>query len=453
MNDDESRNDMEESSQSIDEMSMTVQKIPEIPQTHWEKRERFHELPRAEAEDLFLNLTAHDQAELYLEIDPSLRRSWIRLLAPDDTVDLIQELEPDLRTEALSLLDHQTRLEVLALLAYAEDKAGGLMNSRFARLRPDISVEEAIRYLRVQVREQVETIYYAYVLGRDQKLLGVVSINELFVARPDRMVSEVMSSEDLVTVDEEMEQENIAHLFSDTGLIAIPVVDSEYRVKGIVTMDDIVDVVQEEATEDIQKLGGMEALDAPYLKIDLLSMIKKRAGWLLMLFFGEMLTATAMGHYESQISKAVVLALFVPLIISSGGNSGSQATTLIIRSMALGEVRLKDWWRVAAREMASGITLGLILGTVGFIRIMLWQAIDPSIYGEHYLKIAIVVSLALLGVVLWGTLIGSMLPFLLRRLKLDPATSSAPMVATLVDVTGLVIYFSIASVFLRGTLL
>lgn len=422
-------------------------------QSHWDKRERFHELPRTEAEDLFLNLTAHDQAELYLEMEPKHRRSWIRLLAPDDTVDLIQELELDQRTEAIALLDHQTRLEVLALLAYAEDKAGGLMNSRFARLRPDISVEEAIRYLRVQVREQVETIYYAYVMGRDQKLLGVVSINELFVARPDRMVSEVMSSEDLVTVPEEMDQEKISRLFGDTGLMAIPVVDSEYRVKGIVTVDDIVDVLQEEATEDMQKLGGMEALDAPYLKISLGSMIKKRAGWLLMLFFGEMLTATAMGHYEDQIAKAVVLALFVPLIISSGGNSGSQATTLIIRSMALGEIRLRDWLRVAARELASGLTLGLILGVVGFLRIILWQAIDPSLYGEHYLKISMVVSLSLLGVVLWGTIIGSMLPFILRRLRLDPATSSAPFVATLVDVTGLVIYFTIASIFLKGTLL
>lgn len=424
-----------------------------VSQSQWDKRERFFELPRTEAEDLFLNISAHDQAELYVEMDPKQRRSWIRLLAPDDTVDLIQELDTELRTEAISLLDHQTRLEVLALLAYAEDKAGGLMNSRFARLRPDISVDEAIRYLRVQVREQVETIYYAYVLGRDQKLLGVVSINELFVARPDRMVSEVMSSEDLVTVPEEMDQEKISHLFSDTGLIAIPVVDSEYRVKGIVTVDDIVDVVQEEATEDIQKLGGMEALDAPYLKISFASMIKKRAGWLLMLFFGEMLTATAMGHYEDQIAKAVVLALFVPLIISSGGNSGSQATTLIIRSMALGEVRLRDWYRVAMRELASGLTLGMILGIVGFLRIILWNSFDPNLYGEHYLNISIVVSLSLLGVVLWGTLIGSMLPFLLRRFRLDPATSSAPFVATLVDVTGLVLYFTIASTFLKGTLL
>ncbi|HVJ65948.1 MAG TPA: magnesium transporter [Bdellovibrionota bacterium] len=432
-----------------------VQDQEDVAQSHWERLDRFHELPRAEAEDIFLNLTSHEQAELFIEIDPKQRRSWIRLLAPDDTADLIQELDPDtdLRAEALALLDHQTRLEVLALLAYAEDKAGGLMNSRFARLRPDISVEEAIRYLRVQVREQVETIYYAYVLGRDQKLLGVVSINELFVARPDRLVSDIMSSEDLVTVPEQMDQEKISRLFGDTGLIAIPVVDAEHRVKGIVTVDDIVDVLQEEATEDIQKLGGMEALDAPYLKISFGQMIKKRAGWLLMLFFGEMLTATAMGHYEDQIAKAVVLALFVPLIISSGGNSGSQATTLIIRSMALGEVRMRDWLRVAGRELASGLTLGLILGSVGFMRIMLWQSIDPSVYGEHYVRLSIVVSLSLVGVVLWGTIIGSMLPFLLRKLRLDPATSSAPFVATLVDVTGLVIYFTIASFFLKGTLL
>jgi magnesium transporter len=427
----------------------------DVSSSHWDRLERFHELPRTEAEDLFLNLSAHEQAELFIEIEPKFRRSWIRLLAPDDTADLIQELDPDseLRSESLALLDHQTRLEVLALLAYAEDKAGGLMNSRFARLRPDISVEEAIRYLRVQIREQVETIYYAYVLSRDQRLLGVVSINELFVARADRLVSDVMTSEDLVTVPEQMDQEKISHLFGDTGLIAIPVVDAENRVKGIVTVDDIVDVVQEEATEDIQKLGGMEALDGPYLKSTFGSMIKKRAGWLLILFFGEMFTATAMGHFEDQIAKAVVLALFVPLIISSGGNSGSQATTLIIRSMALGEIRLRDWWRVASRELAAGLTLGLILGSVGFLRIVLWQSIAPNVYGEHYMLIAWVVSLSLVGVVLWGTVIGSMLPFILRRLNLDPATSSAPFVATLVDVTGLVFYFSVATWLLRDALL
>jgi len=418
-----------------------------------ERLRKFEEIPRTEAEDLFLNLPSHDQAELYEYLEPKQRRSWIRLLAPDDSVDLVQELDQDLKQEALSLLDHQTRLEVLALLAYAEDKAGGLMNSRFARLRPEISVEEAIRYLRVQVREDVETIYYAYVLDPDQKILGVVSINELFVARPERIVKEIMTSEDLVTVPEEMDQEKISRLFGDTGLIAIPVVDSENRVKGIVTVDDIVDVVQEEATEDIQKLGGMQALGAPYLRSTFSSMIKKRAGWLMTLFFGEMLTASAMGYYEHQIASAVVLALFIPLIISSGGNSGSQATTLIIRAMALGELRLRDWFKVAWKELLSGLVLGLILGSVGFLRIYMWNLVDPEIYGVHYLQLSWVVSLSLVGVVMWGTVVGAMLPFILRRFGFDPATSSAPFVATLVDVTGLVIYFTIASIFLKGTLL
>jgi magnesium transporter len=234
--------------------------------------------------------------------------------------------------------------------------------------------------------------------------------------------------------------------------VAIPVVDSNQRMKGIVTYDDNATVVQIEATEDIQKLGGMEALDAPYFKVDFLSMIKKRAGWLTILFIGEMFTATAMGYYEDQIQKAVVLALFIPLIISSGGNSGSQASTLIIRALALREIRLRDWWRVLIREIASGLTLGAILGTIGLLRITLWQHWSP-IYGEHYLLVAFAVSSSLVGVVLWGTTAGSMLPFLLKRLGFDPASASAPFVATLVDVTGLVIYFTLASLILSNTLL
>ncbi|HEY4572441.1 MAG TPA: magnesium transporter, partial [Thermoanaerobaculia bacterium] len=248
------------------------------------------------------------------------------------------------------------------------------------------------------------------------------------------------------------DQEEISQLFSRYDLIALPVLDPEGRMKGIVTVDDIVDVVEQEATEDIQKMGGSEALDAPYLQVGMLSMVRKRAGWLSALFLGELLTATAMGYYEKEIARAAILAIFVPLIISSGGNSGSQATTLIIRALALSEVRLRDWWRVFRRELVAGLGLGTILGALGFTRIVIWQKAFDT-YGVHGYLIAFTVAMSLVGVVLWGTLIGSSLPFVLRRLGFDPASASAPFVATLVDVTGLIIYFSVASLILRGTLL
>jgi magnesium transporter len=364
---------------------------------------------------------------------------------------VVQASPPEARESLLAELDESTRREAQALLAYAEDDAGGLMNPRFARVRPEMSIDEAISYLRKQTREKVETVYYAYVLDTRQQLLGVVSLRQLFQAAPDRRVADVMSR-DLITVAEDTDQEAVSRLFAEQGLMAIPVVDAERRMKGIVTVDDIVQVVQEEATEDIQKVGGMEALDAPYFEVGFAAMLKKRAGWLLVLFLGEMLTATAMGHFEEEIARAVVLSLFIPLIISSGGNSGSQATTLIIRSLALSEVRLRDWWRVARRELGAGLALGTILGLVGIVRILAWQALFHS-YGEHAFLVALTVGLSLVGVVMWGTLSGSMLPFVLRRLGFDPASASAPFVATLVDVSGLVIYFSAASLLLHGTLL
>jgi magnesium transporter len=257
---------------------------------------------------------------------------------------------------------------------------------------------------------------------------------------------------DVVTIPEEADQEVVAHLFAEHSLVAAPVVDREGRMKGVVTADDVVAVVEEEATEDIQKLGGSAALDAPYLKTAFSRMVRKRAGWLSALFLGEMLTATAMAYFEEEIARAVVLALFVPLIISSGGNSGSQASTLVIRAMALGEVRLRDWWRVVRREIGAGVVLGTVLGTIGFLRIVLWHAVT-GIYGEHYLLVALTVFISLIGVVTFGTVAGSTLPFVLRRAGFDPASASAPFVATLVDVTGLVIYFTMASLILRGTLL
>lgn len=415
------------------------------------RKETFNSLARPDAEELFLNLSPKDQYELYSEMPVPQHRSWLRLLAPDDAADLIQEMPHDDREGELALLDEATKREVGALLAYEEDAAGGLMNSRFVRLRPDTSVDVAIRYLRAQAKTPIETVQFAYVLNSAQKLLGAVSFRDLLLAPYDKTVAEIMES-DLVTLPETMDQEQVSRFFSQHDLTAIPVVDGEGRMVGVVTVDDIVDVVEEEATEDMQKVGGMEALDAPYLQVRLREMIKKRAGWLMILFFSEMFTATAMGYYEHEISRAVVLALFIPLIISSGGNSGSQATTLVIRAMALGEVRLQDWWRVLYREICSGLALGAILGSIGLMRILLWPT-RLTLYGIHYRLIAATVALSLVGIVLWGTLAGSMLPFVLRRLGFDPASASAPFVATLVDVTGIVIYFTVASHILAGTIL
>jgi magnesium transporter len=416
-----------------------------------ERLEGLKLMPHAEAEDLLLALQARDQEELILGMSPGERRTWMRLLPPDDAADVIQEAPESEREGLLALLDEPTRKEVAALLAYAEDDAGGLMNPRYARLRPEMSVDEAITYLRRQARERLETIYYVYVLDAEQRLLGVVSFRELFAAAPEKRVRDIMRAA-VVTAPEDMDQEALSRLFAETNYLAIPVVDHQRHVKGIVTVDDIVDVVQEEATEDIQKIGGMEALDAPYFDVGFWSMVQKRAGWLAILFVGEMLTATAMGYFEHEIARAVVLALFVPLIISSGGNSGSQASTLVVRALALGELKLRDWWRVAGREVASGVVLGAILASIGLTRIVLWQGLF-GVYGEHYVLIAITVAGSLIGVVTWGTLAGSMLPLLLRGVGFDPASASAPFVATLVDVSGLVIYFSVASIVLHGTLL
>ncbi len=411
----------------------------------------FQSLPYAEKDDFFLALSARDQSELILSLPQGERRIWMRLLPPDDATDLVQETTEEERAGLLGLLDDYTRREVVALLAYAEDDAGGLMSPRFARLRPDMTVDEAVTYLRRQA-EQVETIHYAYVLDSEQRLLGVVPLRRLMSAHKDEKVREIMRT-DFVHASEELDQEALAKLFSEEHLFAIPILDEKGCMKGIVTADDIVNVVTEEASEDIQKIGGMEALEGPYLQARFTEMVKKRGGWLAALFLGEMLTATAMGFFEQEIARAVVLALFIPLIISSGGNSGSQATSLIIRAMALGEVRLRDWWRVVRREIAAGIALGCMLGSIGMIRIMAWQIVRPGLYGPHYLLVATTVASSLVGVVLFGTVVGSMLPFILRSLGFDPASASAPFVATLVDVTGLVIYFTVASIILHGTLL
>lgn len=413
--------------------------------------EGFEILPPAEAEEFLRSLDARDIAELMAALPPGRRRLWMRFLEPDDAADVLQEADPELREELLAVLDEPTRKEVRALAAYAEDEAGGLMNPRYARVRPEMTTDEAIGYLRRQSRERVETIYYVYVLDAQQHLLGVVSLRELFSAPGDAQMRDLMHS-DLVTITEETDQEEVSQLLAKHDLLAIPVVDHEGRMKGIVTFDDVADVVVEEATEDIQKLGGSAALAEPYLEAGLGKMVSKRAGWLSALFLGEMLTTSAMASFEGEIAKAVVLALFVPLIISSGGNSGSQASTLIVRALALGEVRLRDWWRVIRREVVAGVCLGSILGGIGFARVVLWDAAFHA-YGDHGTALAVTVAVSLLGVVLWGTLVGSMLPLVLDRLGFDPASASAPFVATLVDVTGLLIYFTAASLLLKGSLL
>jgi magnesium transporter len=416
-----------------------------------ERRKHFFSLSRTAAEELFLNLSAQDQIDLAADLPNPELRSWLRFLPPDDAADFIQNLPENRRLVALSLLDEQTRHDVAGLLAYAEDAAGGLMNSEYVRLRPDMSISDAIGYMRAQTKKRVK-IYYAYVLDHKQKLLGVVSVRDILFEPGDKKVSDIMKK-DFVSVMEKLPSEAVARVFTKNNrLMAIPVVNHEGQMKGIVTHDDIAWVIEKATTQDIQKIGGMQALDAPYFDVGFFQLAKKRAGWLMVLFLGEMLTATAMGYYEDDIARAVVLALFVPLIISSGGNSGSQVSTLIIRSLALYEIRLKDWWRVFFRELGFGMILGSILGAIGLCRILIWQQYKPM-YGEYYLLVAITVACSLLGVVLWGTLAGAMLPFLLRLLKFDPASASAPMVATLVDVTGLVIYFSVASICLSGTLL
>lgn len=400
---------------------------------------------------LFHQLSPAEQLPVFLELPQSERLAWMRMLPLDDAADLVQAAPVAQREALLELLDAAARREVTALLAYAEDVAGGLMNPRFVRLRPEFTVDEAISYLRIQGRDVAQPIHYGYVLDTDQRLLGVVSPLDLLSSASERTVEEVMTKGP-ITLPEQTDQELVSRIFREHDLLAVPVVDDLGRMKGVVTVDDVVDVLAEEATEDVQKIGGAGALDAPYLRAQFSSMVRARGGWLTLLFLGEMLTATAMGWFEEQLSRAIVLVLFLPLIISSGGNAGSQATTLVIRAMALGEVKPQDWWRVVRREFTVGLALGVLLATIGAVRILLWQELFGS-YGEHYLFVALTVSLSLVGVVLWGALAGAILPFILRVCGLDPASASAPFVATLVDVTGLIIYFSIAGVVLRGTLL
>jgi magnesium transporter len=377
----------------------------------------------------------------------------IDAMSSDQQADLFRELPESERARFLGLVDPPTRAALTVLLQYAPETAGGIMTTELVAVPTTWTVEEALAYVS-EVGRTKETIYTIYCLEPQNKTLAhVVSLRDLMLADRSALVGDVGNRRKPLAVPPSMDREDVARMISKYNLLAIPVIDDAGHVLGIVTVDDVIDAIVREQTEDVQKFGGMEALDEPYTQIGFGAMIKKRAGWLCALFLSEMLTATAMQHYEGEISKAVVLAMFIPLVMSSGGNSGSQATSLIIRSLALREITVKDWWRIALRELPTGITLGAILGVIGFIRIELWQHLHLFDYGRYHVLVATTVGAALIGIVGFGSLAGSMLPFLLKRVGFDPASASAPFVATLVDVTGLVIYFSVAYLFLRGTLL
>ena len=410
----------------------------------------FRLLPRKDAAAVFEYLSHEAQETLLKAMGQEDVAALLNNMAPDDRTMFLEELPAAATRQLLSLLTPAQRAVALTLLGYPDDSVGRLMTPHYVAVREHWTVQQVLDYIREHGRDS-ETLNVIYVIDQQGLLIDDIRIRELLLTSPSTLVSDLMDRR-FIALKATDDQETAVAAFRRYDRSALPVTDTTGMLIGIVTIDDVLDVAEATATEDIQRIGGSEALDEPYMKIAFSRMLRKRAGWLTALFLGELLTATAMGAFEGEISRAVVLALFVPLIISSGGNSGSQASTLVIRALALGEVTVADWWRVARREIMAGLSLGAILGTVGFLRISIWSAFT-TIYGQHWLLVAITVACALVGVVLWGTLIGSLLPFVLRRLGFDPATSSAPLVATLVDVTGLIIYFTVALVILRGTVL
>ena len=394
-----------------------------------------------------------DRVSIVRALDVGTAGVLLDAMSADQQAMLFRELPDTERARLLPALHRRGQEALTLLLQYPPEKAGGIMTTEFLSVPPTWTVEEALQLIR-RVGGAKETVYEVYIVDPDgSRLRHVVSLRELVLSDRGKLVTEIGSLRKPVTVDPDTDREDVARLISKYNLLAVPVVDQTGRILGIVTVDDVIDALVAEQTEDVQKFGGLEALDEPYTQIGFWAMIRKRAGWLTALFIGEMFTATAMGRFEDEIQRAVVLALFIPLIISSGGNSGGQATSLIIRALALREVTLRDWWKVARREFPSGLTLGVILGAIGAGRIMAWQSLGWYDYGEHDGLIALTVGLALVGVVTFGSVTGSMLPFMLKRLGFDPASASAPFVATLVDVTGIVIYFTVAAVILRGTVL
>lgn len=410
----------------------------------------FRLLPRSLAADAFEYLGLQAQEELLRGLGDEHVAAVLNEMAPDDRTALLEELPGQVTKRLLDLLSPEERAVARSLLGYPEYSIGRLMTPDYLAIREDWTVQQVLDHIRRYGRDS-ETLNVLYVVDEEGKLVDDIRMRELFFVDPGRKVAELMDR-DFVALSATDDQETAVAAFRRHDRPVLPVIDSAGVLVGIVTADDVLDVAEEEATEDFQKIGGVEALEEPYLAIGLGTLVRKRAPWLVLLFMGEMLTATAMGFYEHELAQALVLALFIPLIISSGGNSGSQAATLIVRALALGEVRLSDWWRVMRRELATGLALGAVLGTIGFARIAIGAA-GNNPYGEHWAALGLTVGVALLGVVLWGSLTGSIFPLLLKRLGFDPATSSAPFVATLVDVTGLVIYFSVASALLQGKLL
>lgn len=423
--------------------------------------ELINEHPEYESQ-IIMNMSVHRASSVFKILDLSQQKTIIQELPPLKTAELLNELPADDRTafleelpsevvaELIKLLNPEERKVTLSLLGYPEDSVGRLMTPDYIAVQVDWTVQEVLDHIR-EVGKDSETIDVIYVINDRGEFVDDMRIREILLASPDKKVEDIIDNR-FIALKVHDDQEVANQTFKMNNRVALPVVDDKNILLGIVTIDDVLWVASEEFSEDMQKMGGTEALDEPYLEMPLLKLFKKRVVWLIVLFLGEMLTATAMGYFEDEIAKAVVLALFVPLIISSGGNSGSQASTLIIQAMAVGELTINDWWRVLRREIFSGLLLGTILGLIGFFRVILWNSIFHT-YGDNSVLIGSTVGASLIGVVLWGTVTGSMLPIILKKLGADPATSSAPFVATLVDVTGLIIYFSMAYVFLSGILL
>jgi magnesium transporter len=411
----------------------------------------FRCLPRDIATQTFEYLPLSEQTELLESLATSEIANILNEMADDDRTRFFEELPASVVKQLLGIMSADEREKAVKLLGYPEDSVGRLMSPHYIAVHPSWTVQQALDHIRKTGKDS-ETLTMAYVVNEAGQLIDDIRMRSFLLAPLDAHVTDLMNNR-FVALKTSDTQEDAVAVFREADLPALPVTDPDGYLIGVITSDDILDVAEQEATEDIQKFGGLEALDLPYVETPFLSMVKKRAGWLVILFLGEMLTASAMGHFEEEIAQAVVLALFVPLIISSGGNSGSQAATLVIRAMALKELSLRDWWWVIRREVFSGLSLGVILGSIGFVRITLWQKLGFFDYTEHWILVAFTIFLSLIAIVLWGTITGSMIPFIMRRLGLDPAASSAPFVATLVDVTGIVIYFSIAAVVLRGTLL
>lgn len=390
------------------------------------------------------------QRKLLSEAPLKQASALLNSLSPDDRTDFLQGLPRDVINKWTRSLSPDERKLTLTLLGYPEESVGRLMTPDFIAVKMEWTIEEVLDHIQAYGHDS-ETIDILYVIDDEGKLLDDIKLKDLLFVPRHSKVRDIANFQ-FVALSVFDNQEVAINIFRQYNRIALPVIDEKGILLGIVTIDDILRLSNQEATEDIQKIGGMEALSEPYMQAPFLDLMRKRAGWLVILFLGEMLTATALGYFEDEIAKAVVLALFLPLIISSGGNAGSQASTLVIRAMALGEVKLRDWWKIVKREVLSGLFLGAVLGTIGFFRVTIWS-LFTNMYGEHWIMIAMTIGLSLIGVVLWGTLSGALFPLILRRIGVDPATSSAPFVATIVDVTGLIIYFLIAIAILRGTLL